>query len=107
MGYVSGDSRGQAALFPVVLDDLVPEDHPVRVIDAFVAGMDLGQLGFAKAEPAATGRPALRSGRSAEALPLRVSLKSQCTGASKATQKRRLNLLGAAAMRQRLAIQRA
>src|SRR2546425_2370387 len=57
MGYVSGDSRGQAALFPVVLDDLVPEDHAVRVIDAFVAGLGLGELGFSKAEPAATGRP--------------------------------------------------
>jgi transposase len=57
MGYVSGQSRGQAALFPVVLDDLVPEDHAVRVIDAFVAGLDLAGLGFAKAEPAATGRP--------------------------------------------------
>src|SRR5712691_3825002 len=57
MGYVGGESRGQAALFPVVLDDLVPEEHPVRVIDAFVAGLDLGQLGFAKAQPAATGRP--------------------------------------------------
>src|SRR2546425_8297486 len=57
MGYVGGESRGQAALFPVVLDDLVPQEHPVRVIDAFVAGLDLGQLGFAKAEPAATGRP--------------------------------------------------
>jgi transposase len=57
MGYVGGESRGQAALFPVVLDDLVPEEHPVRVIDAFVAGLDLGPLGFAKAQPAATGRP--------------------------------------------------
>jgi transposase len=57
MGYVGGQSRGQAALFPVVLDDLVPEDHAVRVIDAFVAGLDLGQLGFEKAQPAATGRP--------------------------------------------------
>lgn len=57
MGYVGGQSRGQAALFPVVLDDLVPQEHPVRVIDAFVAGLDLGQLGFAKAQPAATGRP--------------------------------------------------
>jgi transposase len=57
MGYVGGQSRGQAALFPVVLDDLVPEDHAIRVIDAFVAGLDLGQLGFAKAQPAATGRP--------------------------------------------------
>jgi len=57
MGYVGGESRGQGALFPVVLDDLVPEDHPVRVIDAFVAGLDLGGLGFEKAQPAATGRP--------------------------------------------------
>jgi transposase len=57
MGYVGGQSRGQAALFPVVLDDLVPEDHPVRVIDAYVAGLDLGRLGFEKAQPAATGRP--------------------------------------------------
>jgi transposase len=57
MGYVSGQPRGQGALFPVVLDDLVPEDHAVRVIDAFVAGLDLAGLGFAKAEPAATGRP--------------------------------------------------
>lgn len=57
MGYVSGQSRGQGALFPVVLDDLVPEDHAVRVIDAFVAGLDLTRLGFARAEPAATGRP--------------------------------------------------
>lgn len=57
MGYVSGQSRGQGALFPVVLDDLVPEEHAVRVIEAFVAGLDLVGLGFAKAEPAATGRP--------------------------------------------------
>ena len=57
MGYVGGESRGQAALFPVVLDDLVPQEHPVRVIDAFVAGLDLGQLGFSKAQPAAIGRP--------------------------------------------------
>lgn len=57
MAYVSGDARGQAALFPVVLDDLVPDDHAVRVIDAFVAGLDLGELGFEKAQPAATGRP--------------------------------------------------
>lgn len=57
MGYVGGESRGQATLFPVVLDDLVPEEHAVRVIDAFVAGLNLGQLGFEKAQPAATGRP--------------------------------------------------
>jgi transposase len=57
MAYVSGQSRDQATLFPVALGDLVPEDHLVRVIDAFVAGLDLRELGFGKAQPAATGRP--------------------------------------------------
>ena len=57
MGYVSGESRGQATLFPVALEELVAPEHPVRVIDAFVAGLDLGRLGFGKAKPAATGRP--------------------------------------------------
>jgi len=62
MGYVGGESRGQAALFPVVFDDLVPPEHPVRVIDAFVAQQDLGKLGFSKAQPASTGRPAYDPG---------------------------------------------
>lgn len=62
MAYVSGQSREQGALFPVVLDDLVPEDHLVRVIDAFIAGLDLRELGFAKAQPAATGRPSYDPG---------------------------------------------
>lgn len=57
MGYVGGESRGQSALFPVVLDELVAAEHPVRVIDAYVSGLDLVVLGFAKAQPAATGRP--------------------------------------------------
>ena len=57
MGYVGGQSRGQAALFPVVLDDLVPPEHPARVIDAFVEGLDLAALGFSRAQAAATGRP--------------------------------------------------
>lgn len=62
MGYVGGGSRGQSALFPVVLDDLVAEDHAVRVIDAYVGALDLAALGFAKAQPAATGRPAYDPG---------------------------------------------
>lgn len=57
MAYISGNSREQATLFPVVLGDLVPQDHPVRVIDAYVAGLDLRELGFAKAQPACRGRP--------------------------------------------------
>jgi len=57
MGFVTGRSRDQGSLFPVVLDDLVPQEHVVRVIDAFVRRLDLVGLGFGKAEPAATGRP--------------------------------------------------
>jgi transposase len=57
MGFVTGHARDQGSLFPVVLDDLVPGEHLVRVIDAFVNRLDLVGLGFGKAEPAATGRP--------------------------------------------------
>lgn len=58
MGYVNGESRDQSSLFPLSLDDLVPVDHPVRVIDAFVGRLDLAELGFLRARPAGTGRPA-------------------------------------------------
>ncbi len=37
---------------------MIPEDHLVRVIDLYVAKLDLGQLGFEKTQPKATGRPA-------------------------------------------------
>jgi transposase len=57
MGYVRGESRDQSQLFPLSLDDLVPADHPCRVIDAFVSYLDLAALGFGKAHPAVTGRP--------------------------------------------------
>jgi transposase len=57
MGYVRGESRDQSQLFPLSLDDLVPADHPCRVIDAFVSYLDLPALGFGKARAAATGRP--------------------------------------------------
>jgi transposase len=57
MGFVRGDNRDQRTLFPVSLDELVPEDHVCRVIDAFVESLDLAELGFGKARPAGTGRP--------------------------------------------------
>ena len=56
--YVEGQDRTQSALFPERLDDWVHEDSTVRVIDVFVDELDLGKLGFERAEPAATGRPA-------------------------------------------------
>lgn len=57
MGHISGCSRHQAALFPEILDDLVPADQVVRVIDAFVDSLDLARLGFSRVEAEATGRP--------------------------------------------------
>jgi transposase len=55
---VEGESRDQGTLLPEYLDDYVADDNPVRAVDAFVEELDLVQLGFAGAEPAATGRPA-------------------------------------------------
>jgi transposase len=57
MGYIRGEGRNQGTLFPVVLDDLVPADHVCRVIDAFVDGLLISELGFERAEAAETGRP--------------------------------------------------
>lgn len=57
MGYIQGEARGQGSLFPPSLEELVPEDHLVRVIEAYVARLDLQQLGFSKALPNKTGRP--------------------------------------------------
>lgn len=55
--YIEGEDRGQAVLFPERLDDYIGEDNPVRVIEAFVEGLDLEELGFERTTPAATGRP--------------------------------------------------
>ncbi len=56
--FVEGLDRGQSTLFPETLEDLVAEDNPVRVIEAFVEALDLGELGFSGVDPKATGRPA-------------------------------------------------
>jgi transposase len=57
MSYIRGEGREQGTLFPVVLDDLVVADHVCRVIDAFVDGLKMRELGFERAEAAETGRP--------------------------------------------------
>jgi transposase len=57
MSYVRGEDRGQAALLPAAIEDYVAADAPVRVIDAFVDGLDVRGLGFGRSVPAATGRP--------------------------------------------------
>ncbi len=57
MGHRRGESRQQAALFPVLLDELVSEDSLVRVIDAWVESLQLKALGFGKAQAQAMGAP--------------------------------------------------
>jgi transposase len=56
--FVEGLDRGQSTLFPETLEDFVAEDNAVRVIEAFVEALNLGELGFSGVDPKATGRPA-------------------------------------------------
>lgn len=56
MRHLDGKSRQQGNLLPDTLDDYVGEDHPVRVIDAFIDSLDLVHLGFSKATTKSTGR---------------------------------------------------
>lgn len=57
MAFIQGEGRTQGTLFPVTLEELIPEDHVCRVIDVFVGRQDMDGLGFVRAEAAETGRP--------------------------------------------------
>lgn len=57
MGYIEGQNRQQRMLLPDSIEDLIGEDNPVRVIDAFVDGLDIHKLEFTQSKPADTGRP--------------------------------------------------
>lgn len=56
-GFIEGEARTQATLFPERLDDYIAEDNPVRVIDVFIDGLNLAHMGF-KTTSEITGRPA-------------------------------------------------
>lgn len=53
--FIQGQDRAQQTLFPGCLDDLVADDNPARVVDAYVDQLDLRD--FDSAQPADTGRP--------------------------------------------------
>jgi transposase len=55
-GFIEGEDRHQATLFPERLDDYIAEDSPVRVIDVFIDELDMSGLGF-KTVAEVTGRP--------------------------------------------------
>jgi hypothetical protein len=57
MSFIQGEARTQGTLFPLTLDELIPQDHVCRVIDAFVDRLDMAGLGLERAEPGDTGRP--------------------------------------------------
>lgn len=57
MNFIEGESREQISLLPPCIDDYVPPDALVRVVDAFVASLDLADLGFNRVSAAVTGRP--------------------------------------------------
>ena len=56
MRYIKGQDRKQQEMLPPSLDERIAPDHMVRVIDAFVEGIDIDRMGFTHAEPADTGR---------------------------------------------------
>ena len=58
MAYIQGIDRSQVTLLPPSLEEYVAPDSLVRVIDAFVDGLDIEDMGFARSRPADTGRPA-------------------------------------------------
>src|ERR1700691_3661448 len=62
MTHIPGHDPSQTLLLPEALDDYVGSENPVRFIEAFVDGLDLAALGFARARPEATGRPGYAPG---------------------------------------------
>lgn len=57
MAYIEGHGRDQILLLPASVEDYVAVDNPVRFIDAFVDELELGEAGFLRSRPKATGRP--------------------------------------------------
>jgi transposase len=55
--FVQGEDREQNPFAAWRWEDCISEDKPVRVVDVFVAKLDLGALGFERTQPRATGRP--------------------------------------------------
>jgi transposase len=62
VSFIDGESRHQVSLLPPCVDDYVGPEALVRVVDAFVAGLELAELGFNRVVAAATGRPGYQPG---------------------------------------------
>ena len=58
--FIEEQARSQSTLFPELLDDYISPDNPIRVIEAFVDGLDMRSMNFNRVEPSDTGRPGYR-----------------------------------------------
>jgi transposase len=57
MGSRVGIDRNEVMLLPERVDDYVGAEHPVRALDLYVEGLDLGALGFSMRTPGSVGHP--------------------------------------------------
>jgi transposase len=57
MEFITGRSRNQIVLVPDSIEEYVGEDKAVRVIEAYINGLDLESLKFSRPQPRSTGRP--------------------------------------------------
>ena len=51
MNYIEPENRYQQKMQSESLDDCVSSDHPVRLVDAFVEGLNMETLGICRPEP--------------------------------------------------------
>jgi hypothetical protein len=73
-GFMEGIDRSQSTFFPPMLEDYVVEDNPVRAVDAFVDGLDLGRLGFGRVVPLEQGRLAIIRRRCSRYISMAISI---------------------------------
>lgn len=57
MKYIKGNDRGQMALIPSSLEELIDENNEIRIIDLFVDSLDLAEMDF-RLDYGENGRPA-------------------------------------------------
>jgi len=62
VSFIEGSARQEVSLLPPCVDDYVVSHALVRVVDAFVASLNLAELGFGRAVAAATGGPGFHPG---------------------------------------------
>ena len=57
MAYKHGENREQLTLEPMCLDDYIGEDSVCRVIDAYISGLNIAEVGFKYAQTKRKGCP--------------------------------------------------